>query len=107
VNRTARRAGNAGGRKRGEQPGAPGSGLSWVADPHETVAHRPAGGCGCGCGRALSAAADLGVAGSHQVHDVPLVTATVTQHDLHRVRCACGAEHVAVRPVGVLAASTS
>jgi transposase len=105
VNRAARRAGNAAGRKRGKQPGAPGSGLSWVADPHETVAHRPAGACGCGL--ALSAAIDLGVVRSHQVHDVPLACATVTQHDLHQVRCDCGVAQVAARPAGVAASPTS
>ncbi len=41
------------------------------------------------------------------MHDVPLVTATVTQHDLHRVRCHCGVPHLAPRPVGVAASATS
>jgi hypothetical protein len=37
----------------------------------------------CGCGADLSGIADLGVAASHQVIDIPLAAATVTQHDLH------------------------
>lgn len=36
---------------------------------------------GCACGRDLADAADLGVEASHQVIDVPLVTALVTQYD--------------------------
>lgn len=105
VNRAARRAGKGSGRKRGKQPGAPGSGLSWVESPHEQIAHRPTGRCECGL--ALSAAADLGVVRSHQVHDVPLITATVVQHDLHVVCCPCGVEHVAPRPAGVASSATS
>lgn len=71
-----------GGRKPGGQPGAPGSHLAWSASPDDTVPHFPRGTCGCGAD--LAAAADLGVAASHQVADIPLVTATVTQHDLQR-----------------------
>jgi uncharacterized coiled-coil protein SlyX len=90
------------GNKRGKQRGAPGSGLAWsVAD--EVVAHYPYGACG-GCGDDLSAAVDEGVAGSDQVHDVPLTTRTVVQHDRHRVRCGCGLAHVAQRPPQVATA---
>lgn len=80
-------------RKQGKQPGAPGQTLRWRADPDETLAHFPTGECECGTG--LVGATDLGVERSQQVHDVPLVTVTVSQHDLHRVRCSCGREHVA------------
>jgi Family of unknown function (DUF6444) len=83
-----------GGRKPGKQPGAPGAHLAWSASPDKTVPHFPAGQCVCGAD--LAAAADLGVAASHQVVDVPLETATVTQHDLHEVACGCGRMH---RPV--------
>jgi transposase len=92
------------GRRRGKQPGADGSALRWVADA-DAVAHFPQGACGCGAD--LAGAADLGVARSHQVHDVPLVTVTVTQHDLHRVRCRCGRTHVAARPGGVAGCPSS
>src|SRR5258706_16186640 len=68
-----------GGRRPGKQPGAPGSHLAWSASPDETVPHFPAGACGCGAD--LAAAADLGVATSHQIVDIPLETARVTQHD--------------------------
>ena len=92
--------GEAGGkRKRGKQPGAPGAYLAWRDDPDETVAHFPAGVCGCGAD--LADGADLGVARSHQQHEIPLMSATCTQHDLHVVRCGCGTVHVADRPAGV------
>ena len=90
------------GGKRGGQRGAPGSGLAWSV-PDEVVAHYPCGACG-GCGGDLAEAADEGVAASDQVHDVPLSTRTVVQHDRHRVRCGCGRAHVAERPVQVPAA---
>src|ERR1035438_1882992 len=69
-----------GGRKPGKQPVAPGSRLAWSVSPDDTVPHFPEGPCACGAD--LGAAADLGVAASHQIVDVPLETATVTQHDL-------------------------
>src|SRR6202011_5120275 len=72
-----------GGRQPGKQPGAPGSHLAWSASPDGTVPHFPRGPCACGAD--LAAAADLGVAASHQIVDIPLETATVTQHDVHEV----------------------
>jgi hypothetical protein len=69
------------------------------------VAHVPAGACDCG--RPLADATDLGVGRSHQVHDVALVSATVTQHDLHRAQCDCGQIHQALRPEGMSASATS
>jgi hypothetical protein len=92
-------------RKRGKQPGAMGMSLSWSENPDEQKDWYPVGACGCGAD--LAAATDLGVALSHQEHDIPTVTATVTQHDRHRVRCGCGAEHVAPLPKGVTDAPTS
>src|SRR5690242_9436349 len=93
------------GGSRGKRKGAPGSGLAWSADPTQTLSHYPTGSCGCGSD--LSGAVDEGVARSHQVHDVPLVTETITQHDLHRVRCGCGRTHVAARPGQVAASPAS
>ena len=93
-----------GGRKPGKQPGAPGSHLAWSENPDATVPHFPQGVCACGAD--LVGAADLGVAASHQVVDVPLETATVTQHDLHEVACRCGRVHRAPAPAGAGAAGT-
>lgn len=92
-------------RKQGKQPGAMGMNLPWSDSPDKRLDHFPAGPCGCGAD--LAGAADLGVALSHQEHDIPTVTATVTQHDRHRVRCGCGVEHVARLPEGVTDASVS
>lgn len=102
--RPARRQRRGSGRRRGKQPGGDGSGLRWVEDA-EVVDHFPEGTCACGAD--LAGAVDLGVARSHQVHDVPLVTVNVTQHDLHRVRCGSGREHVAARPGDVPASPSS
>jgi len=93
-----------GGRRPGKQPGTPGSHLAWSASPDERVPYFPAGACACGAD--LAAAADLGVAASHQVVDIPLETATVTQHDRHEVACRCGRVHRAAAPAGAGAAGT-
>ena len=93
-----------GGRRPGKQPGAPGSHLAWSEHPDERVPHFPDGSCECGAD--LAAAADLGVAASHQVVDIPLETATVTQHDLHEVACRCGRAHRAAAPAGAGVAGT-
>jgi hypothetical protein len=71
--------------------------MAW-AQPDEVIDHRPGGVCGCGAD--LAGAADLGVAGSFQQLEVPLITARRVQHDLHRARCRCGRVHVAARPQG-------
>ncbi|MGH3886053.1 MAG: IS66 family transposase [Pseudonocardiaceae bacterium] len=93
------------GRRRGKQQGAPGSSLPWVAVPDEYVAHRPEGECSCGVG--LAEAAEVGIEGSHQTHDLPEIRIVVRQHDVYRVRCACGREHVAALPEGVSPAPSS
>jgi transposase len=100
----APKPGRGGTRKPGKQPGAPGSHLAWSDVPDRTVPHFPAGPCTCGAD--LTAAADLGVAASHQVIDVPLAPAAVTQHDLHEVACGCGQVHRAAAPAGTGAAGT-
>jgi transposase len=93
------------GRSRGKQPGAPGSTLAWVREPDEQIAHRPQGTCGCGAD--LAGAAEVGIERSHQVHDLPEIRIQVRQHDLYRVRCGCGREHVADRAEAVSAAPAS
>ena len=56
--------------------------------------------CAQSDGAALEDAADLGVAASHQVIDVPLETARVVQHDLHEVACGRRRVHRAPAPAG-------
>src|SRR5712691_1127570 len=85
-------------RKPGKQPGAPGAHLAWSDDPDQTMPHFPQGTCECGAD--LAAAADLGVAASHQVIDIPVETAQVIQHDLHEAACTCGRVHRASAPAG-------
>jgi transposase len=96
--RQRRRAAERAARKRGRQPGSPGAAMRW-AEPSEVKDHYPAGACGCGAD--LAGAADLGVARSYQQVEIPDPAAGRIQHDLHRSRCRCGAEHVAARPAGV------
>lgn len=93
-----RAAERAAARKRGKQPGAPGSAMAW-AEPDEVFDHHPCGACACGAD--LAGAEDLGVARSLQQLEVPGLAARRVQHDLHRVRCPCGKEHAAARPPGV------
>jgi transposase len=93
------------GRTRGKQKGAKGSALPWVSIPDERVSHRPEGSCGCGMD--LAAARDVGIERSHQVHDLPEVHIRVSQHDVYRVRCGCGAGHVGSLPGAVSAAPSS
>jgi len=102
--RQQRRAAERAARKRGRQPGSPGSAMCW-AEPDEVIDHHPRGLCGCGAD--LAGAADLGVARSHQQPEIPGPSARRVQHDLHRARCGCGAVHVAARPPGVPDAAVS
>lgn len=87
------------GRRRGKQRGAPGSSLPWVASPDDRLAHRPIGWCGCGAD--LAGATDVGIERSHQEHDLPQLRVRICQHDVYRVRCGCGREHVGCVPPGV------
>jgi transposase len=102
--RVPKRAKNSG-RGRGKQKGAQGNALRWAAVPDERVPHRPQGSCGCGAD--LAEAHDVGIERSHQVHDLPEVDIRVWQHDVYRVRCGCGAEHVGQLPDEVSAAPSS
>jgi transposase len=85
-------------KKRGKQPGSPGTSMTWEA-PDRTEDHYPAGQCPCGLD--LAGAEDLGVARSYQQEEVPAAPAERVQHDLHQVKCACGLAHAASRPAGV------
>jgi len=85
-------------RKPGKQPGSEGKTLRLVDDPDEVIDHVPAA-C-VGCGGDLSAAAAAGW-GRRQVHDIPPVSVTVTEHRLHRRQCPCGTTTTAPAPDGV------
>jgi transposase len=75
-------------RRRGRQPGAPGSALRWA--PAAAIEdHRPHGPC-AGCGADLADALSVRVVRAWQVTDIPVVTATVTEHRVHAVVCGCG-----------------
>jgi hypothetical protein len=76
-----------------------------MSAPDERVPHRPEGRCGCGTD--LAEAPDVGIERSHQVHDLPEVRIRVSQHDVYRVRCGCGAEHVGSLPAEVSRAPSS
>jgi hypothetical protein len=96
--RKQRRAAERAEKKRGKQPGSPGTSMTWEV-PDRTEDHHPGGACSCG--RDLADAADLGVARSYQQEEIPAAAAERVQHDLHRAGCACGRVHVAARPAGV------
>ncbi|MGH3124206.1 MAG: IS66 family transposase [Streptosporangiaceae bacterium] len=98
------RGGEGKNRRQGKQPGAPGSHLAWSENPGRAVPLFPRGACACG--RDLADAADLGVAASHQVVDVPLAAAEVTQYDEHAAQCGCGRVHQAAAPPEAGAAGT-
>ena len=87
-----------GGRRRGKQPGAPGSHLAFIDDPHERCDRFPTGRCGCGAD--LADALDLGVVDSYQEHEIPKVAVRITQYDQHQVACRCGRTPTAARPEG-------
>jgi transposase len=92
------------GRKPGKQPGAQGFSLRLVDDPDVVVDHVPS--CCRGCGDGLDAAVSAGVV-RRQVSDVPAMSATVTEHRLHRRRCVCGTLTTADGPAGVACAPAS
>ncbi|MGW7170245.1 DUF6444 domain-containing protein [Streptomyces sp. NPDC054884] len=73
--RPVKKAAPSSGRRRGRQPGAPGGGLSMVADPDRTEDHLPAA-CS-GCGSELGERDKVGFE-RRQVRDIPLVTVVVT-----------------------------
>ncbi|MDQ4031896.1 MAG: transposase [Actinomycetota bacterium] len=85
-------------RPKGKQRGAPGSHLGWTEDPDERQDRFPQGRCECG--EDLGAARDLGIVDRYQQHEIPQVSARITQFDQHQVRCGCGRRHSADRPEG-------
>jgi transposase len=101
--RADRRADEQAGRRRpGKQPGAPGAHLAQVAIPDEVVEHLPER-CG-GCGAELADAPVIGVQ-ARQVFDLPPLRLGVTEHRAQRRRCACGSTTAAAFPTHVRAAA--
>jgi transposase len=93
------------GRKRGRQPGSPGSGLAMVDQPDLIEDHVPAA-CS-GCGAHLSAGDRTGFA-RRQIRDIPLVTVKVTEHRAHRCQCrGCGTVASAAMPEQVAGSPSS
>jgi len=93
-----RRRGDEPKRAKGKQPGSPGANLAWTEDPDDRRDRFPEGRCECG--HDLAGARDLGVVDRYQQHEIPQVTAKVTQYDQHAARCRCGKVHTAARPEG-------
>ncbi|MEV0810407.1 IS66 family transposase [Micromonospora sp. NPDC050200] len=82
--------GKGSGRRRGKQPGAPGSTLELVADPDHVVEHRPGRCANPVCGERLEGGREYGRQ-RRQVVEVPVPQPVVTEHQLISVRCAgCG-----------------
>lgn len=90
-----------GGRRRGKQPGAPGSTLSLVADPDRVVEHRPDRCVNPACGSALGDGREYGRQ-RRQVVELPERRPRVTEHHLVAVECAgCGQVSEPAVPDGV------
>lgn len=86
------------GRRPGKQTGGPGSTLRRTETPDRVVEHAP-GACG-GCGAGLEDAPVVKTR-ARQVLDIPEISASVTEHQIHSCRCACGQVTEAAAPAGV------
>jgi transposase len=89
------------GKKPGAQPGHPGHQVRLAETPDEVVGHRPER-CAA-CQQWLPDEAPRWIE-RRQVHELPPVRLTVTEHQIEHVRCpACGATTAAAAPFGVSA----
>ncbi len=96
--RKARPKKDGSGRKRGGQPGHPGTTREMVKDPDAVVEHWPQA---CDeCGAALGSDGVVGDPVAHQVSEL-VVSVHVTEHRRMRVRCDCGRCVLAGLPLGV------
>ncbi|MGH3681876.1 MAG: DUF6444 domain-containing protein [Natronosporangium sp.] len=77
----------ASGRRRGKQPGAPGTTRRLVEDPDQRLEHRPDWCGNPACGAALAAAPDY-ARQRRQVFELPPVKPYVTEHQVVSVRVA-------------------
>lgn len=90
-----------GGRRRGKQPGAPGSTLRLAADPDRVVQHRPDRCAGPDCGADLGDGREYGRQ-RRQVVELPARRPVVVEHQLIAVQCAeCGQVSEPEVPAGV------
>ena len=87
-------------RKPGGQDGHRGSTLAPVATPDEVITQEPV--CCRGCGDGLGGAAEVGRE-HRQVFDIPPMRVRVSEHQLVKRRCDCGAVTTAEAPEGVTA----
>ena len=93
--------GKGSGRRRGKQPGAPGSTLELVGDPDQVVQHRPDRCAGPACGADLSDGREYGRQ-RRQVVELPVPRPVIIEHQLIAVECAgCGQVTVPPVPDGV------
>jgi transposase len=89
------------GRRRGKQPGAPGSTLRLAADPDRVVQHRPGRCAGPACGADLGDGREYGRQ-RRQVVELPERRPVVVEHQLIAVQCGeCGQVSEPVIPAGV------
>lgn len=76
------------GRRRGKQPGTPGSALRLVDDPDETLEHRAEWCANPVCGAALAGAVEY-ARQRRQVFELPRVKPYVVEHQVVALRCGC------------------
>lgn len=86
--RPERKRGKGSGRRRGKQPGAPGSALRLVDDPNETLEHRADRCANPACGAALADAVEY-ARQRRQVFELPEVKPHVVEHQIVALRCGC------------------
>lgn len=82
-------------RRPGKQPGDEGHHLAQVSDPDEVLTHRPRRCRGC---EGDLCEAEIVSVERRQVFEVPQTRAHVTEHQLVKLRCSCGAETKAPAP---------
>ena len=93
-------------RGKGKQKGAPGAALSPVEHPDRRVPAYPERCVGCQAGLDPLVHEAAGMLARQQT-GIPLVTATVTEYQLHSLRCGCGHVTRAELPAGVADAPIS
>lgn len=79
------------GKKSGGQPGHKGKTLLMLPDPDKVIEHKPDGTCPR-CGR-VHTEEIYEMIGKRQVIDIPMIKASVVEHQVFQLACSCG--HVA------------